>query len=670
MHALKLLFWLGLIILHQNINAFPTTFSIRPVLYPQHTEIQSTGLQQEHGAGLRRSRLFGRVPPKQGTSAPKAPVTNPLSKPGPNNKGSNIPPDDKKDKGKGPAPQTPAAQIPKGQTDKKYFLGECGFQDEGDSIRNVDRTGKTPARKPKTINALKTPKAPKAKNKPANADDDWAPPVTGTKSMLVCGPRVNMNFPNYPSSGDVTATTHREKYEKIMVAYNAKVIDPCKDDYTFGKLPFPKSKEDGVYSYHKKSEGTTKKDDADIWQTEHVMDAQILKRFFQDMFEDVTVTDRTREVNEVTGSKRLATIKRTDIPAQWVSSAKGTATKQDQCDYLDQFWTKRWANKGANASTYNRAPSTGHAVPKISKDRSVANQTIIVAELLGVYPSDNHHEVELLLLPGRLNNKKASLFSVDGHNVISTEKFAKLSFHEKVDELRELILLMGVSTTNIPLLRECVLITQYLNTPDVAKYWKALAIRIRDGLARIDADGDKAFMRATDDWWYKQKNKDELKDPPNGKYKSVKLAAKWPTWINKFVKTRTTAMSNLLLELFWELENDWENAKTYAELQVAPGDKWKAEFEVRMTKLKAQINTTVKVQPYAIGPESDSRPGTPDMEDSGSEGAGGGSSDSDTPIDTPSKPPKNIQPGQPVQPINLPSRPKPVPKPSPGPANR
>jgi hypothetical protein len=38
-----------------------------------------------------------------------------------------------------------------------------------------------------------------------------------------------------------------------------------------------------------------KKDPMDIWQTEHVMDAQIMKRFFQDMFKDVTVTDRTRD---------------------------------------------------------------------------------------------------------------------------------------------------------------------------------------------------------------------------------------------------------------------------------------------------------------------------------------------------------------------------------------
>lgn len=471
MYALKFMFWLGLIIFRQHIDALPTTFSIRPVPYSQHTEIRSSGFQQE---GLRRSRLFGRVPPKQGTSAPKAPVINPVTNPGPKNKGGNIPPNDQKDKGKGPVPKTPAAQIPNDKKDKQYILGECGHRGAGgadeDLIKNVDKTGKSPARKPKTMNALKTPKAQKAKNKPDNAKDDWVPSVTGTKSMLVCGPKVNMVFPNYPSSGDVIdEKLIRPLWEKTMVAYNAKEKDPCKDDYTFGRLPFPKSKVDGVHPYPRRSKGKLKTDTSDIWQTEHVMDAQIMKRFFQDMFEDVTVTDKTKEGNEVAGSKRLATIKRTDIPTQWISSAKGTAAKQDQCDYLDQFWTKRWADKGANASMYNLIADHRRCLPHDSKEslrfgfpstasgvpRIVADFDGIVAELLKAYPSDKLHKIELLLLPGRLNNKKASLFSIDGHNVISTDKFEKLAFHEKVDELRELILLMGVSTIYVPVLRVC-----------------------------------------------------------------------------------------------------------------------------------------------------------------------------------------------------------------------
>ena len=95
MRDLNFLFWLGFIILHQYIDAFSITFSIRPVPYTipysQHTKTPSSGFQQEHRAGLRRSRLLGRVPSKQETFAPKAPVTNPVKQPGPNNKGRIIP---------------------------------------------------------------------------------------------------------------------------------------------------------------------------------------------------------------------------------------------------------------------------------------------------------------------------------------------------------------------------------------------------------------------------------------------------------------------------------------------------------------------------------------------------------------------------------------------------
>ena len=60
---------------------------------------------------------------------------------------------------------------------------------------------------------------------------------------------------------------------------------------------------------------------------------------------------------------------------------------------------------------------------------------------------------EMLLVPGRLNNKKNHLFGVDGHNVISTDKFAKMSLHQKVDELRELVLLIKVSRVYTPLVQ-------------------------------------------------------------------------------------------------------------------------------------------------------------------------------------------------------------------------
>ena len=155
-----------------------------------------------------------------------------------------------------------------------------------------------------------------------------------------------------------------------------------------------------------------------------------------------------------------------------------------------------------------------------------------------------------------------------------------------------------------------------------------------------------------------------LEDELNKRYKSVKLATQWPTWINNFVKTRTKAMQDLLLDLFEELENDWEDAKTYAELQDGAGKASKAELEARIKKLKTHIKTTVKIQPFAIAMGTSSRPGTPDIEDPASDSETGGTSDSDTPIDTPSKPPTKPKPVQaPLPPMVIPIRPKPSPGP-------
>jgi hypothetical protein len=122
-------------------------------------------------------------------------------------------------------------------------------------------------------------------------------------------------------------------------------------------------------------------------------------------------------------------------------------------------------------------------------------------------------------------------------------------------------------------------------------------------------------MRQTDDWWFnkkkQQKNEEdqELKDADDGKYKSVKLASRWSTWINNFVQIRVEAMQDLLVELTYDLEKDWEDAKTYAEL-LAPAKKpFVTDFDKRLKALKTHNTVRVNLQSYLIG--SISRPGTP-----------------------------------------------------------
>jgi hypothetical protein len=71
--------------------------------------------------------------------------------------------------------------------------------------------------------------------------------------------------------------------------------------------------------------------------------------------------------------------------------------------------------------------------------------TKLVRYLLSEFPGAEQYGGEMLLFPGRLNNKKNQLFGIDGNNVISTDKFEKMSLHQRIDELRELILLIEVS---------------------------------------------------------------------------------------------------------------------------------------------------------------------------------------------------------------------------------
>jgi hypothetical protein len=179
--------------------------------------------------------------------------------------------------------------------------------------------------------------------------------------LKVCGvkvEKVEMIFPKYPSSGDATEDPILSvEWKKHMVAYNAMVIDPCMDDYKFGKKPHPISKTDGVYSYQQTDKKGGKPHQKDIWETEHVVDAQIVKLFFRNMFQMVA---------DPPGGP---VVERDEIPQKWVSSDRGKAETQDQCSYLEQFWNKRWAAPKENsASMYSPNSKTKTGLPGLARD--------------------------------------------------------------------------------------------------------------------------------------------------------------------------------------------------------------------------------------------------------------------------------------------------------------
>lgn len=76
-----------------------------------------------------------------------------------------------------------------------------------------------------------------------------------------------MIFPNYPVAGEVIKTA---QYRTLVKAYGVRDPVPCNNDYTFGVLTFP--------TFNKPYGEGLETDDR--WNTEHVLDAQIVMAFW------------------------------------------------------------------------------------------------------------------------------------------------------------------------------------------------------------------------------------------------------------------------------------------------------------------------------------------------------------------------------------------------------
>ncbi|KAF2692073.1 hypothetical protein K458DRAFT_398419 [Lentithecium fluviatile CBS 122367] len=140
---------------------------------------------------------------------------------------------------------------------------------------------------------------------------------------------------------------------------------------------------------------------------------------------------------------------------------------------------------------------------------------------------------------------------------------------------------------------------KYLNEAKVQKAWKDVAIRIRDRFDMIEVAGTDGHMRKTDDYWFKWselnlKPDESLRDAKNQRYASTGLSNKWVRWLNDFVKERLDKMESLLVVLHSTLEDEWDEAKEYAELAKKPaGPTIKKEIQDRLNVLKKHVNKKV-----------------------------------------------------------------------------
>ncbi|KAF2000514.1 hypothetical protein P154DRAFT_598473 [Amniculicola lignicola CBS 123094] len=378
-------------------------------------------------------------------------------------------------------------QTPPGKV-LKFRIGVCGTDEEGPVISNI-ATGKSQPRPP-LHRILKTPATPDKYLPDAGNDAELGTnkKSSGTKDMAMCSSKVKMKFPDYVTSPRVISNP--KMYAKIIKAYNALDHDPCNNNYEFGNVPFPDYITLGVAQTKKLRKPNAAPPESDIWQTEHAMDAQIMKIFLTKVF---------KTPKDVPAS----------LPEAWIKSvrAEDRLNQNNMCNYLDQFWTKRFPHTEPNAMDH----------------------------LLSVFPGTKYLK-EFFLLPGNLNSRKSTLFGLDGNNVITT-------------------------------MRDVVLLRAYMNEPLIQMAWKKLAIRIRDRLAEIE-EGPEAYIRKTDDYWFtiSGETTDELKDADDGKYVSLGLSKKWSIWIDKFVKDRMRKMGGLLEVLWLDFEADWLVAQRYADL--------------------------------------------------------------------------------------------------------
>lgn len=176
-----------------------------------------------------------------------------------------------------------------------------------------------------------------------------------------------------------------------MKAYGTTKPDPCDDDYNLKVVTYPTVPGQGLINEN--------------WDTEHVMDAQIIQQFFDYL---------------------NANLPTSSMPATWWSRDSqtnkiGHFQVQRASRYMRDFWEDRRGSGGLTATDY----------------------------LLEVYPGTHQYTGELTLLGHGINRKKESIFDHRGGSCIGSSTWRAQDYWGKVDKLRECVLLAHVRVTNL-----------------------------------------------------------------------------------------------------------------------------------------------------------------------------------------------------------------------------
>jgi muconolactone delta-isomerase len=179
------------------------------------------------------------------------------------------------------------------------------------------------------------------------------------------------------------------RYQTLVKTYGA--VDPygCNNEYGFQILPMPTHNTDT-----QKRPWGEYLERGDDWNTEHVLDAQVVGKFLEYIMDDQPIQARI---------------------GRNVLTENGKLKKVTTEEWLAEFWVDRTDN-GLSA----------------------------LSQLLAEYPGTDFYTDELTLLGRHINTAKQSVFG--GKKCISREWWTKhTDFSDRIDQLRYCIFLSRVS---------------------------------------------------------------------------------------------------------------------------------------------------------------------------------------------------------------------------------
>ncbi|KAK7190097.1 hypothetical protein DPSP01_007938 [Paraphaeosphaeria sporulosa] len=313
------------------------------------------------------------------------------------------------------------------------------------------------------------------------SDEQYHSLAARDRKILQAG-AVELQFPTHPSSGDAIRV---KRYKADgMKAYGTVNPDPCDDDYALKVVTYPTAQGQGLIGEN--------------WDTEHVMDAQIIQQFFEYLNDNLPTTN---------------------MPAQWWSRDSQTGKighfqVQRAFRYMRDFWEDRKGTGGITATDH----------------------------LLAVYPGTHQYTGELTLLGHGINRKKESIFGHGGGSCIGSSTWRGLDYWGKVDKLRE-----------------CVLLAKYMNHADIQDSFEAVATRIKKRLTKMEDVG--GFMESTDDYWARKMNNNKYLDRQGEVYKDQRLDRYWQQWLKQFMATRLSNLSTEITTKLRELDTIQKGAQ-------------------------------------------------------------------------------------------------------------